>query len=139
MASRRNSTNGDGNGSTISPISWCRSGARSIGPLRGNSQNSAIDSNICKMRLSDRENAGSGPQSKMGSVMQRSMRKAMYLLAVAALVGSAHAQSAGSVPDTIEGHLAAGKKAAGGRDNTPDFYGLVTGLCVAPQAAGPGL
>jgi metallo-beta-lactamase class B len=75
----------------------------------------------------------------MESAMQRPMRKAMYLLAVAALVGSAHAQSPGSVPDTIEGHLAAGKKAAGGRDNTPDFYGLVTAICVAPQRGAPAL
>src|SRR4029077_14003828 len=29
-------------------------------------------------------------------------------------------------------HLAAGKNAAGGRDDTPDFYGLVTAICVAP-------
>jgi len=30
--------------------------------------------------------------------------------------------------DSPEIHLAAGKNAAGGRDNTPDFYGLVTAL-----------
>jgi metallo-beta-lactamase class B len=46
------------------------------------------------------------------------------------------------VPDTIEGrsiesHLAAGKNAAGGRDTTPDFYGLVTAICVAPQRGAP--
>jgi metallo-beta-lactamase class B len=40
-----------------------------------------------------------------------------------------------AAPDSIEGHLAAGKNAAGGRDNTPDFYGLVTALCVAPLNA----
>src|SRR5262249_30254191 len=48
---------------------------------------------------------------------------------------SAHpvaAQTAPATPDTVEGHLAAGKNAAGGRDNTPDFYGLVTAICVAP-------
>src|SRR5271155_2875661 len=66
-----------------------------------------------------------------------SMRKAVYRLALVTLVGSAHAQSPGSVPDTIEGHLAAGKNAAGGRDNTPDFYGLVTAICVAPQRGAP--
>jgi len=71
-----------------------------------------------------------------------SMRKAVYLLALVMLVGPAHAQSPVSVPDTIEGrsiesHLAAGKNAAGGRDNTPDFYGLVTALCVAPQRGAP--
>jgi metallo-beta-lactamase class B len=51
------------------------------------------------------------------------------------IVISAHpaaAQSAPAVPAMIEGHLTAGKNAAGGRDNTPDFYGLVTALCVAP-------
>src|ERR1700727_3756923 len=71
-----------------------------------------------------------------------SMRKALYLLALVMLVGPAHAKSPVSVPDTIEGrsidsHLAAGKNAAGGRDNTPDFYGLVTALCVAPQRGAP--
>jgi metallo-beta-lactamase class B len=41
-------------------------------------------------------------------------------------------QTARPVPDTIEAHVAAGKNAAGGRDDTPDFYGLVTAICVAP-------
>lgn len=45
---------------------------------------------------------------------------------------SASAQNAAPAPGTVEGHLAAGKNAAGGRDNTPDFYGLVTAICVAP-------
>jgi metallo-beta-lactamase class B len=49
----------------------------------------------------------------------------------------ASAAAAQPVPDSIEGHLAAGKNAAGGRDNTPDFYGLVTALCVAPLNAPP--
>jgi metallo-beta-lactamase class B len=71
-----------------------------------------------------------------------SMRKVLCLLALVMLVGPAHAQSPASVSDTIEGrsiesHLAAGKNAAGGRDNTPDFYGLVTALCVAPQRGAP--
>ena len=44
----------------------------------------------------------------------------------------ATAQDARVPPDPVEGHLAAGKNAAGGRDNTPDFYGLVTAICVAP-------
>jgi metallo-beta-lactamase class B len=39
--------------------------------------------------------------------------------------------------DSPEIHLAAGKNAAGGRDNTPDFYGLVTALCVAPLRGAP--
>jgi len=47
----------------------------------------------------------------------------------------AHAQTVPPGPDSIEAHLAAGKNAAGGRDNTPDFYGLVTALCVAPLNA----
>jgi metallo-beta-lactamase class B len=46
---------------------------------------------------------------------------------------SATAQNAQPRPGTVEGHFAAGKNAAGGRDNTPDFYGLVTAICVAPQ------
>ncbi len=74
--------------------------------------------------------------------MQPSMRKAVCLNAVCLLalvtpLNSSHAQSPGSVPDTIEGHLAAGKNATGGRDNTPDFYGLVTAICVAPQRGAP--
>jgi metallo-beta-lactamase class B len=66
-----------------------------------------------------------------------SIRKTVYLPILVALLGSAHAQSVRSVPTTIEGHLAAGKSAAGGRDNTPDFYGLVTAICVAPQRGAP--
>ena len=75
----------------------------------------------------------------MGSAVRRSIRKATYLLALVTLAASAHAQSPETVPDTIEGHLAAGKNAAGGRDNTPDFYGLVTAICVAPQRGAPAL
>jgi metallo-beta-lactamase class B len=66
-----------------------------------------------------------------------SMPKAFCLMALATHLACANAQSPPSVPDTIEGHLAAGKNAAGGRDNTPDFYGLVTALCVAPQRGAP--
>src|SRR5579871_5800663 len=54
--------------------------------------------------------------------------------AVFTLVSGAAVQPA---PDSIESHLAAGKNAAGGRNNTPDFYGLVTALCVAPLNAPP--
>src|SRR5512142_1329459 len=57
------------------------------------------------------------------------------LLASLALISAARAQTGRPAPDSIEGHLAAGKNAAGGRDNTPDFYGLVTALCVAPLNA----
>ncbi len=53
-------------------------------------------------------------------------------LAVLASVSAADAQTARPAPDSIEAHLAAGKNAAGGRDDTPDFYGLVTAICVAP-------
>src|SRR5262252_9380333 len=55
-------------------------------------------------------------------------------VAIAAVVSAypARTQTAPSTPDTVEAHLAAGKNAAGGRDNTPDFYGLVTAVCVAP-------
>jgi metallo-beta-lactamase class B len=73
----------------------------------------------------------------MGDAVPSSMCKAVCLLAVVTLLDSAHAQSPQAVPDTIEGHLAAGKNAAGGRDNTPDFYGLVTAICVAPQHGAP--
>jgi metallo-beta-lactamase class B len=73
----------------------------------------------------------------MGDAMQSSMCKAVCLLALVTLLNPANAQSPESVPDTIEGHLAAAKNAAGGRDNTPDFYGLVTAICVAPQRGAP--
>jgi len=53
-------------------------------------------------------------------------------LAVLAFLSAAEAQIA---PDSIEGHLAAGKNAAGGWDDTPNFYGLVTAICVAPLNA----
>jgi metallo-beta-lactamase class B len=73
----------------------------------------------------------------MGDAMRWSICKAACLLAVVTLLDPAYAQSPATVPDTIEGHLAAGKNAAGGRDNTPDFYGLVTAICVAPQHGAP--
>ena len=56
-------------------------------------------------------------------------------LALSVFVTVVNAQPAPPAPDSIEGHLASGKSAAGGRDNTPDFYGLVTALCVAPLNA----
>src|SRR5262249_5088890 len=58
------------------------------------------------------------------------MRMAKWVLV--AFVGAAAAQTAPPAQDSIEAHLAAGKNAAGGRDDTPDFYGLVTAICVAP-------
>jgi metallo-beta-lactamase class B len=70
-------------------------------------------------------------------MMRMSKWTVTYALAILAFTSSAQAQTAPSAPDSIEGHLAAGKNAAGGRDNTPDFYGLVTALCVAPQNAPP--
>jgi metallo-beta-lactamase class B len=62
-------------------------------------------------------------------------RNTTSALAVLAFVSAAHAQTAPPARDSIEGHLAAGKNAAGGRDDTPDFYGLVTAICVAPLNA----
>src|ERR1700741_5309045 len=64
-------------------------------------------------------------------------------LAFIAFIGAAAeqtaqtAQTARPAPDSIEAHLAAGKNAAGGRDDTPDFYGLVTAICVAPLNGAP--
>ena len=66
-----------------------------------------------------------------------SLRGAACLLIFGIIAGLAHAQTPKPVPDTVEGHLAAGKDAAGGRDNTPDFYGLITAICVAPQRGVP--
>ena len=59
-------------------------------------------------------------------------RIGLSALALLAVTVAARAQV---TPDSIEGHLAAGKNAAGGRDDTPDFYGLVTAVCVAPLNA----
>jgi metallo-beta-lactamase class B len=56
-------------------------------------------------------------------------------LAVFSFMSAADAQTARLAPDSIEDHLATGKSAAGGRDDTPDFYGLVTAICVAPLNA----
>jgi len=58
-------------------------------------------------------------------------------LAILAFISAADAQTVRPAPDSIEAHLAAGKNAAGGRDDTPDFYGLVAAICVAPLNAPP--
>src|SRR2546425_13287813 len=58
-------------------------------------------------------------------------------LAILAFISAADAQTVRPAPDSIESHLAAGKNAAGGRDDTPDFYGLVTAICVAPLNGAP--
>src|SRR6476646_3964424 len=58
-------------------------------------------------------------------------------VAVWAFMSVADAQNVQPAPNSIEGHLAAGKNAAGGRDDTPDFYGLVAAICVAPLNAPP--
>ncbi len=58
-------------------------------------------------------------------------------LAILAFISAADAQTVRPAPDSIEAHLAAGKNAAGGRDDTPDFYGLVTAICVAPLNGAP--
>src|SRR5690348_11366376 len=63
------------------------------------------------------------------------LARAGGVLAALAFVSAGAAQTARPAPDSIEGHLAAGKNAAGGRDNSADFYGLVTALCVAPLNA----
>src|SRR5438876_10638554 len=67
------------------------------------------------------------------------MRNSKWICALALLgfMSAADAQTVGPAPDSIEGHIAAGKNAAGGRDDTPDFYGLVTAICVAPLNAPP--
>jgi len=68
------------------------------------------------------------------------MRKStwtVWALAILAFMRVAYAQNAGSAADSIERHIAAAKNAAGGRDDTPDFYGLVTAICVAPLNAPP--
>src|SRR5437867_2812007 len=62
---------------------------------------------------------------------------ALVVFAFAAVTPLAAAQNAPPAPDSIEGHIAAGKNAAGGRDDTPDFYGLVTAICVAPLNGAP--
>ena len=58
-------------------------------------------------------------------------------IAAAVIAYPAWTQTARPAPDTIEAHVAAGKNAAGGRDDTPDFYGLVTAICVAPLNGAP--
>jgi metallo-beta-lactamase class B len=63
------------------------------------------------------------------------LRLSMLTFALALAATPARAQTV--MPDTVEAHLAAGKRAVGGRDGTPDFYGLVTALCVAPQRGAP--
>src|ERR1700761_3239046 len=62
----------------------------------------------------------------------------MHLALALGLALSLHAAFAqGIAPDTVEAHLAAGKRVVGGRDGTPEFYGLVTAICVAPQRGAP--
>jgi len=58
-------------------------------------------------------------------------------LAMLAFLSVASAQNVRPAADSIERHIAAAKNAAGGRDDTPDFYGLVTAICVAPLNAPP--
>src|ERR1700743_2961066 len=60
-----------------------------------------------------------------------------FVLGLITLSHDAHAGFEKPANDGPEIHLAAAKNAAGGRDNTPDFYGLVTALCVAPQRGAP--
>ena len=67
--------------------------------------------------------------------MRTSKWKITGALAILTFISAADAQTVRPAPDSIEAHLAAGKNAAGGRDGTPDFYGLVTAICVAPLNA----
>src|SRR5499427_1448025 len=67
----------------------------------------------------------------------RNSKWIIWALAILAFMSVADAQSVGPAADSIEGHIAAGKNAAGGRDDTPDFYGLVTAICVAPLNGAP--
>ena len=67
---------------------------------------------------------------KFSDAYIRLLSAGVFAMAISAC--PATAQNVRPTPDTVEGHLAAGKNAAGGRDNTPDFYGLVTAICVAP-------
>src|ERR1700751_44558 len=69
--------------------------------------------------------------------MPFSIRIAICAFGLIGLSTAANAGFESPVFDTPEIHLAAGKNAASGRDNTPDFYGLVTALCVAPQRGAP--
>jgi metallo-beta-lactamase class B len=69
--------------------------------------------------------------------MRTSKWNIICALAVLAFISAGDAQTTRPAPDSIEGHLAAGKNAAGGRDDTPDFYGLVAAICVAPLNAPP--
>src|SRR2546425_663641 len=76
-------------------------------------------------------------QRSRGNIMRASKWNITGALAILAFISVADAQTVRPAPDSIEAHLAAGKNAAGGRDDTPDFYGLVTAICVAPLNA-PG-
>src|SRR5947199_10199741 len=67
--------------------------------------------------------------------MRTSKSKIAGVLAILAFISAADAQTVRPAPDSIEAHLAAGENAAGGRDDTPDFYGLVTAICVSPLNA----
>src|SRR6202050_928320 len=64
--------------------------------------------------------------------MRISKRNIICALAAFSFMSAADAQTARSAQDSIEGHLAAGKNAAGGRDDTPDFYGFGTAIFLAP-------
>src|SRR2546430_10548716 len=69
--------------------------------------------------------------------MRTAKRSVTCALAVLAFMSAADAQTVPPAADSNEVHLAAGKNAAGGRDDTPDFYGSVTAICVAPLNAPP--
>src|SRR5256886_12431293 len=69
--------------------------------------------------------------------MRTAKRSVTCALAVLAFMSAADAQTVQPAPDSIEGHLAAGKNAAGGRIGTLDFYGLVPAIWMAPLNALP--
>jgi len=79
-----------------------------------------------------RRNSAANRKDPERNIVRISRWNIACALAVLAFMSAAEAQIA---PDSIEGHLAAGKNAAGGRNDTPDFYGLVTAICVAPLNA----
>ena len=90
---------------------------------------------VATRRAEDKQERRQKRKGQVESFMRNSKWNITCAIAVGAFTSVADAQPAPSMTDSIEGHLAAGKNAAGGRDNTPDFYGLVTAICLAPLNA----
>src|SRR5579871_7031322 len=91
---------------------------------------SHVDSAESFISNSTRECSGRMRMKRLSSTLIGSACSAFIAAVVSAY--PAWTQTARPSPDTVEAHIAAGKNAAGGRDDTPDFYGLVTAICVAP-------